>query len=266
MFTLLVQSAVGSVWCTGAALFLTGSRFAFFHYDWHSLSALLMVLAGLGASITHLGRPKVCFYAIRNLRCSWLSREIAATGAFAGVLAVMVLVCAQSGALNSWVVFTGSVVGGLVLYAMARAYRLRTVPSWNHGGTLVDFLGSALLLGGLQFTVVSIALTAGFGTDYDGSGAGFSRNIGFAAVLAGFMLKLLAVSVNPSEGANSAGLCKTSQPVMQGCGIALCAVSMLSSGSTGSQSVLLSLAAVSLVAGEIIHRIRFYDTYHRVGL
>lgn len=103
MFTLLVQSAVGSVWCTGAALFLTGSRFVFFHYDWYSLSALLMVLAGLGVSITHLGRPKVCFYAIRNLRCSWLSREIAATGAFAEVWAVMVLVCAQSGALNSGV-------------------------------------------------------------------------------------------------------------------------------------------------------------------
>lgn len=130
----------------------------------------------------------------------------------------------------------------------------------------MDFLGSALLLGGLQFTVVSIALTAGFGTGYDGSGAGFSRNIGFAAVLVGFMLKLLAVSVNPSEGANSAGLCKTSQPVMQGCGIALCAVSMLSSGSTGSQSVFLSLAAVNLVAGEIVQRVRFYDTYHRVGL
>lgn len=266
MFTLLVQSAVGSVWCMWAALFLSGSQFAFFHYEWHSLSALLMVLAGVGASIGHLGKPKVCFYAIRNLRCSWLSREIASTGAFAGVLAVMVLVCARSGALNSWVVFTGSVVGGWVLYAMARAYRLRTVPSWNHAGTPLDFLGSALLLGGLQFMLVLNMLTVVQSANHDASGADVFRNIAFIAVLVGFMLKLLAVSVNPSEGANSAGLFKTSQPVMQGCSSALCAVSMLSSGSTGFQSVLLYLAAASLVAGEIIHRVRFYDTYHRVGL
>jgi anaerobic dimethyl sulfoxide reductase subunit C (anchor subunit) len=266
MFTLLVQSAVGSVWCTGATLFLTGSRVGFFHYEWHSLSALLMVLAGLGASIAHLGRPKVCFYAIRNLRCSWLSREIAATGAFAGVLVVMVLDCAKSGTLNSWVVCMGSMVGGLVLYAMARAYRLRTVPSWNHVGTPLDFLGSALLLGGLQFMLVLNMLTAIQSAKYDASGADVFRNIAFIAVLVGFMLKLLAVDVNPSEEANSAGLFKTSQPVMQGCGTALCAVSMLSSDNTGFQLVLLSLAAVSLVAGETIHRVRFYDTYHRVGL
>jgi DMSO reductase anchor subunit len=80
------------------------------------------------------------------------------------------------------------------------------------------------------------------------------------------MLKLLALDVNFSEEANSAGLFKTSQPIMQGCGGALCAVSMLSSDSTGFQLVLLSLAAVSLVAGEIIHRTRFYDGYQRVGL
>ena len=75
VFTLFVQTAVGGVRCIGAASLLSGNRVSFFHYEWHALFALLTVLAGLGASIAHLGRPGVCFYAIKNLRRSWLSRK-----------------------------------------------------------------------------------------------------------------------------------------------------------------------------------------------
>ena len=266
IFTLLVQSAVGSLWCTEAALLLGGSRFALFHYEWHVLSALLVVLAGLGASMAHLGRLGACFYALRNLKSSWLSREIVATGAFAGILAIAVLTCTWSGASSGWVLFAGSLIGGFVLYAMARAYRLRTVPSWNHAGTLLGFLGSALLLGGLQFTLVSNVPTAGFGTGYDISNPDFSRHIGLLAALAGLMFKVQAQGEHRPQTANYGALFSFSQPILQGSGIVLWALSIMFKDSVGLQWTFLSPVAVGLVAGEIIHRVRFYYIYHRVGL
>ena len=262
-FTLLVQTAVGSVWCIGAALLLSGSRFSLLHCEWHALFALLMVLAGLAASIAHLGRPGVCFYAIRNLRRSWLSREVAATGAFAGILAVMVLTCAWSGELNGWVVLVESLVGGLVLYVMVRAYRLRTVPSWNHAGTVLGFLGSALLLGGLQFTVVSDALMGGF---HGTSGADFLPSMGLLVALAGFIFKVQGQGRSFSQMAKSRMSFSFSQPVLQGSGLVLWAISVVSGGSISLEWTFLSLAAAGLVIGEIVHRIRFYDAYHSAGL
>jgi len=250
-----------------AALFLRGDRFDLFHLKFEILAALFVVLAGLAGAVVHLGKPGASFHAIRNFKRSWLSREIFTVTLFAGILAIMaVLTHVRPGALNGWVMLMASLAGGAVLYAMTRLYRLRTVPSWNHAGTPLNFLGSALLLGGLLFTLVLNIVTVIPSIDHNALGADVSRNIAFIAALVGLMLKVPAAGVNPSGRADSAAPFKTLQPVMQGCGVALWTVSILSGGSPGFQTALLSLAAVSVVAGEIIHRIQFYDTYHRVGL
>src|SRR5262249_36061842 len=55
-----------------------------------SITALaLLGLAGvsLGASTLHLGRPIYAFRALKGLRRSWLSREVASLSLFAGVAA-----------------------------------------------------------------------------------------------------------------------------------------------------------------------------------
>lgn len=262
-FTLLVQSAMGSVWCLGVAQLLTGSTV---QPEWHLFVALLFVLAGLGFSTGHLGRPGVCFYALRNVRHSWLSREVAVNGVFAGVLAVTALTSYLSGSSSGCLVLVASVVGGLALYAMARAYRLRTVPSWNHAGTLLGFLGSALLLGGLQFTLVSSVLMAGFGTSNSITGLDFSRHIGLLAALAGLVFRVQAEGTNRPQMANSEAPFALSQPVLQSSGLVLWAVSLVLKGGIGLHWTFLSLAAAGLVAGEIIHRVLFYYGYHRVGL
>ena len=266
LFTLLVQSVVGSVWCIQATLFLGGGRFGLFHPGFHLFAALCMALVGLIASLFHLGKPAACFHAIRNLKGSWLSREILSVNLLAGLLAIataLTYVC--PGVLNGWLMLIGSLAGGAVLYVMTKVYRLRTVPSWNHAGTPLDFAGSALLLGGLQFMLVLSVLTVNRGVTHDELGADIFRIIPFIAVLVGFMLKVLAAGVKPSWRADSAAPFKTLQPVMQGCGTALCAISMLSAISTSFQPALLSLAAVSLITGEIMHRVRFYSTYYSVG-
>lgn len=110
VFTLLTQPVVGSVWCVGFALLLRDTPPG---YGWHAFVALLLVLAGPGFSTGHLGRPGVCFYAIRNLRHSWVSREVAATVTLAAAVAAMALTSLRPGGLNGWVVFAASAIGGI---------------------------------------------------------------------------------------------------------------------------------------------------------
>jgi DMSO reductase anchor subunit len=262
----MVQSAVGSVWCVQAALFWNGGLVGLLHLKVQILATLCLVLLGLAAAMTHLGKPGDSLHAVKNFKSSWLSREIFSINIFAGLLAVMAaLTHIRPGALNGWVLLVGSLAGGTVLYAMTSVYRLRTVPSWNHAGTPLTFLGSAFLLGGLLCMLVLKILTLLQVVGHDAMGQNEYRIIALIAVLVGFMLKMLAAEVKPS-GAISCRSFKTLQPVMQGCGVALWMVYILSGVNPVFQSVLLSLAAVCLVSSEIIHRIQFYDSYRRVGL
>ncbi len=265
-FTLLVQSAVGSMWCVQVALFWSGGLVGLLHLKFQIIGALCLVLAGLAAAMAHLGKPGDSLHAVKNFKNSWLSREIFTVNGFAGSLAAMAaLAYIHPAFLNGWVMLVGSLTGGAALYAMTRVYRLRTVPSWNHAGTPLNFLGSALLLGGLLCTLLLKMLTMFQAVDHDALGPEEFRNIAFIVALVGFVLKMFAAGMKCS-GVSSPGPCKTLQPVMQGCGVALWMIYILSGGSPGFPSVLLSLAAAGLVAGEIIQRIQFYDSYQRVGL
>jgi formate dehydrogenase iron-sulfur subunit len=51
----------------------------------NAIVALALGLLALGASVFHLGRPLYAFRAVLGIGHSWLSREIAAFGAFAGL-------------------------------------------------------------------------------------------------------------------------------------------------------------------------------------
>jgi anaerobic dimethyl sulfoxide reductase subunit C len=262
-FTLLIQSAVAGIWCVGIALLLGDTPLG---YGWHAFLALLLVLAGLSFSLGHLGRPGVCFYAVRNLRYSWLSREIAASVTLAAAVAAIAFTGLWLGRLNGWVVLAASAVGILDLYAMARAYRLRTVPSWNRASTFLSFLGSALLLGGLQFALVSIvpAVTSVAGCQV--AELCLSRYVGLLVALIGLVVKVGAQSTNYSRTARSRMFVSFSRPVLQSGGVVLWVASMLLEDSAGPQWILLLLAAGFLVVGEIIHRSRFYGSYRSAGL
>lgn len=57
-----------------------------------------------------------------------------------------------------------------------------------------------------------------------------------------------------------------SGPVLQSGGVVSWVASMFLGSNAGLQWIFLLLAAVFLVAGEIIHRSRFYDSYRSAGL
>jgi DMSO reductase anchor subunit len=125
--TLLTQSAVGaSLTASG-----TGER----------AIAAVAAIAALGASLLHLGRPVHAWKALRNLRRSWLSREVALFGAYGGVAAAAVVVPALAPA---------AVAAGLAgVYASGRLYVVPGRPAWHTPLTIVRFFATCLAIGPL---------------------------------------------------------------------------------------------------------------------
>jgi formate dehydrogenase iron-sulfur subunit len=95
----------------------------------------------LAASLLHLGRPDRAFKALRNLRTSWLSREVALFGLFSilsfsyAVLHPLALGMAATAA------------GAAGMYASARLYRVPARPVWNSSRTPAAFFATALATG-----------------------------------------------------------------------------------------------------------------------
>jgi Fe-S-cluster-containing dehydrogenase component/DMSO reductase anchor subunit len=103
-----------------------------------AVAAALASSSLVGATL-HLGRPIAAWKAVRNLRRSWLSREVvllsvyAATAIAATVLPSLAVVAALLG------------IAGV--YASARLYIVPGRPAWNSWTTMVRFLATAVALG-----------------------------------------------------------------------------------------------------------------------
>ena len=100
---------------------------------------------GLPLSALHLGRPLKALSAMKNLRTSWLSREAAALGAFAGLMSANV-------ALYFFDIHTSirlgfelltMLVGIYGIHAQAMIYRIPARPSWDRTSTNQKFFTTA---------------------------------------------------------------------------------------------------------------------------
>jgi|WetSurMetagenome_2_1015567.scaffolds.fasta_scaffold212061_2 anaerobic dimethyl sulfoxide reductase subunit C len=264
-FTLLLQSAAGTTWCAGMMFISRGwSDRSFQCYG--LTAALLTSLIGLCVSMAHPGKPMAGLHFIRNLNHSWLSREIAASGIFVGVLAAAVLFSELGIGLSSWAVFAACFAGGALIYAMAQAYRLRTIPSWNHAGTPLSFLSSALILGGVQFALAEIPASLFPGIN-DIQSPDAAIGIALPVVVTGFFIKILAGVIGSSlNESRKVRLPFNLRLFAQGTGLLLWVVSMLKADNLSFFYSLLLVAAACLVIGEVLERTRFYASYQRTGL
>ncbi|HET8617920.1 MAG TPA: DmsC/YnfH family molybdoenzyme membrane anchor subunit, partial [Acidimicrobiales bacterium] len=95
----------------------------------------------LAGSLAHLGRPIHAVKALRNLRRSWLSREVALLGAYAALALAAVGAPALAPA--------AAVVGVAGVCASGRLYVVPGRPSWDTPLTVVTFLVTALATGPL---------------------------------------------------------------------------------------------------------------------
>jgi len=139
---------------------------------YQSLVALAMGLLALGASVFHLGRPQYAFRAILGIRTSWMSRECAAFGLFAGcsvlyaslfwveplsgrlgLPAPPAFMLAQGRSVLGFVVAASGVIG--VLCSMM-LYQVTARRWWSAARTSGRFFLTAAVLG---VATTSVALT-----------------------------------------------------------------------------------------------------------
>ncbi len=103
------------------------------------VTAAGLALAALLGAMLHLGRPIDAWKAFRNLRRSWLSREVALLNAYAAA-AVITVVFARAA-------LPAAILGAGGVYASARLYIVPGRPAWNTPLTVVRFFATATALG-----------------------------------------------------------------------------------------------------------------------
>ncbi len=100
-----------------------------------------LTLIGLATSLFHLGKPFRAWRALRNLRHSWLSREIAAFSLFAFLVSLNVLISFPLLRIAILLSGAAAVFTSVMIYADTRR------PLWTISSTGMKFFGSVLLLG-----------------------------------------------------------------------------------------------------------------------
>jgi anaerobic dimethyl sulfoxide reductase subunit C (anchor subunit) len=152
-FTLLSQMAAGIfvLWGLPAALLPAPNAFSEPPFSSVLLPTvlILLVIGGLSAA-GHLGRLFGAVYSLRNWRSSWLSREALLSGSFGlsvGSVLVLRLFAEEFGWWDRLLILLGCIMAASLVVGISRLYRLRTVPAWDHPGTLVEFTLTALLTG-----------------------------------------------------------------------------------------------------------------------
>jgi DMSO reductase iron-sulfur subunit len=170
--TLLTQMSLGALAATVALGVRAGA----------GAGAVVAAAAGavaLAVSTLHLGRPAAAWKALRNVRRSWLSREVALFGAFS--MATFAYTAARlarrhSPGLALSLGCVALVLGIAGVYASGRLYLVPARPVWNSPRTVVGFFATAVSTGPLA-AVVCVA------------GSAAVRGL-FAAAAAGTVLQL----------------------------------------------------------------------------
>ena len=168
----LVQLSIGA---SSVDLWLARSHASDFGplRPYHSLLSLGAGLLALGASLFHLGRPQYGFRAILGIRTSWLSREIAAVSAFAGLSAAYAASLWQAAlatavglpplrpdraaALEEILGVAVAAVGAAVVVCSAMVYRATGRTYWNGPSTTTRFFLSAGVQGLSLTLLISVA-------------------------------------------------------------------------------------------------------------
>ena len=270
-FTLFVQSAIGLVWVSVMGRwFGPGTRADF--SIWPLTIALALTALGLFAALAHLARPRLSPHALRNLTASWLSREVLLVQAFAGAVAILIairLLDASSGLV--FLEAAACLLGIAALFAMTRVYLLKTVPVWNSPATILEFAGSAMLLGGALGTV----LTTFGATDQTGWSPVFTT--AGVGVLAGLILKLMAIfpAVRAEHAAGDLTwyeptdkplLINTALAIRVGLNLAGLLLILAASSGVGSTWLWSCCSLACFGTGEVVGRRRFYKAYRRIGV
>ena len=251
LFTTMAQLSAGVYLFIKLNLFLPSLGLEI--YDQKMLTVLLLIiaLAALLISFSHLGSPRNAVYALHNIKSSWLSREIFFMSGFTAILFIEALFFNKlsNSSLLSWIIsFAGITSSVLLIFSMIKLYRLETVPSWNATYTHLNFSNTALLSG-----IFLLILFNAFKP-------GLNQNTMLVAgmVLLLFQLAIL-IALSPTKGNF-----KTLTLILYGIILVLIKLStvkiILLNGLTGIFIFLILCSAI------LIERFLFYKGYKNVGV
>lgn len=270
-FTVLTQLAVGVfvLWGVSAVILPAIGSGGIPELDSQPvlIVTLSSLVAGGMAAAFHLGRPAGAFFSLSHLRRSWLSREALFSIGF-GVVVALVLVLEIAGlgrTLESAVVFAGVVLGFVLIAAISRLYRLRTVPAWNHGGTPAMFFTTSFLTG--ASTLMLIFLLTGTEPVQAVEFAGFSNR--FIVVL---VFLQSAIFVGTSIGLSAKGRTELESVRLLATTLRLPLAARWLFASTGLLLLVFGtlpwldvVACGLLLVSEVLGRFLFYGVYQRSG-
>lgn len=151
LFTLLMQAAVGMF---GGFFVLrlqhTGDMLSNLMVDRSFWTVWLLALPAMAASLFHLGSPRRAVGALRNLRSSWLSREILFVSlfvAFSGAYSLVAYRWASIASPYDWLGWLALGTGLAAVFCMAKVYDLPGITRWGLIDNLTFFFKSVLMLG-----------------------------------------------------------------------------------------------------------------------
>jgi sulfite dehydrogenase (quinone) subunit SoeC len=188
IFTTIVGAAQGLV--VTVAIALLAARSAALPFA--SIALVVaegMLVAGLGASFAHLGRPERAWRAAMMWRTSWLSREVIVLPVFMGVVALWWLGLREGfgAAALPWLALA---VAALLWYCTAMIYVcVRFIQEWAQPLTPVNFVLTGLSSGQL----LAGALAVGLGAQ---GVLAITTPIALAVTLLAFAARALAIGRN----------------------------------------------------------------------
>ena len=272
-FTILGQMAVGV--CLLVVLPL--SLYAGSHFFWtmarDTMLVFLTLVFGLLAaaaalSFFHLHHPFRARRVLTNLRTSWLSREILFELVFMALIALafaLVWTDHTAGLFFNAVLAAASIAGILFLISMTKLYMLSTLPVWNLAYTPLSFAATTLNLGAL-LTALVLWARSGFGY-YSGGLLGLS----FVLVVCEFVLAVLALpryGVFEKRPAPSLRPPAATPRLLCLWRLEILAASLVFIGLgllLWRAIILLAIALLLVLAGEVAGRFHFYGLVARPG-
>lgn len=283
VFTLLVQTAVGLLIVSELARLAggAGSNRLLAPQD---AASLLLGAAGLLVSFAHLGTPTHSPYAIFNLAHSWLSREILCTGLFLACVAALTIARRMPAfqAFSGPLALLAGLAGAATLFAMTKVYAIVTVPAWNSPATLLNFAGSALLLGALASGLLASFNRAD--TSAPEARAPVARITGVLLLFVGLgvIAKFIEIPASLLGGLaeNARGVSAVSAVLADGIGLLVLRIVLLAVGvamsaylvvlAMGRRMAVLPMvgtcAFLFALAGEVIGRVEFFQMHVLFGL
>ncbi|WP_422449820.1 dimethyl sulfoxide reductase anchor subunit family protein [Endozoicomonas sp. ALB091] len=268
-FTVLAQGTVG--------LFLVLASLLMANSDTkrqqllNKLLMVVLVLLGISgaAAMTHLGQPLRAINVIFGLEhLSALSVEIITTALFGGAVFTYVAMVHFGilAKLQKLVLAGAMVLGVLLLLAIANVYTLATVPAWNSGWTIFQFVMTAFVVGIPAAALMLRSQSASLGAFQKNADRALAT-LGFIAlglVLVGYPLYLFWLG-QVDLPANPLGLFDYHGRLMlarlgllfAGLGVWVMAATRGNNSAAG----LAGLSTVLVLTAELCGRIFFYDLH-----